>query len=168
MLWIPNSVEMRKSHKVLHFHLILWACTAGCSALYVLAVWRQASQSSEHGSAGPAAAAAAASWLRPPPTERLQEGEPSAQWPWLLFFFFLISRETKEVVISMYCSPCVCVRLCGLTVCACPQKLRFFQEEKNREIGALRQRIRELEENQRARSLDDGRQRKKRSCLSRP
>lgn len=28
------------------------------------------------------------------------------------------------------------------------QKLHFFQEEKNREIVALRQRIKELEENQ--------------------
>ncbi|XP_075311441.1 coiled-coil domain-containing protein 152 [Odontesthes bonariensis] len=38
-----------------------------------------------------------------------------------------------------------------------PQKLQFFQEEKNKEIGALRQRIRELEEHQRASSLADGR-----------
>ncbi|KAM4528213.1 coiled-coil domain-containing protein 152 [Odontesthes bonariensis] len=37
------------------------------------------------------------------------------------------------------------------------RKLQFFQEEKNKEIGALRQRIRELEEHQRASSLADGR-----------
>lgn len=61
-----------------------------------------------------------------------------------------------------------CVCLCGLMVCVFPQKLQFFQEEKNKEIVALRQRIKELEENQRARGLDESRQKKKRSCLSRP
>ncbi|XP_020563559.1 coiled-coil domain-containing protein 152 isoform X3 [Oryzias latipes] len=37
--------------------------------------------------------------------------------------------------------------------CLLMQKLQFFQEEKNKEITALRQRIRELEENQRVCSL---------------
>ncbi|XP_039856870.1 coiled-coil domain-containing protein 152-like isoform X1 [Simochromis diagramma] len=37
------------------------------------------------------------------------------------------------------------------------RKLQFFQEEKNKEIFALRQRIKELEENQRASSILDGR-----------
>ncbi|CAG5867190.1 coiled-coil domain-containing protein 152 [Menidia menidia] len=37
------------------------------------------------------------------------------------------------------------------------KKLQFFQEEKSKEIGALRQRIRELEEHQRANSLCDSR-----------
>ncbi|XP_041826415.1 coiled-coil domain-containing protein 152-like [Melanotaenia boesemani] len=37
------------------------------------------------------------------------------------------------------------------------RKLQFFQEEKNKEIEALRQRIKELEENQRASSLSDSR-----------
>lgn len=37
------------------------------------------------------------------------------------------------------------------------QKLQFFQEEKNKEIFALRQRIKELEENQRASSILDSR-----------
>ena len=38
-----------------------------------------------------------------------------------------------------------------------PQKLQFFQEEKNKEIAALRQRIRELEENQHAAVFNDSR-----------
>ncbi|XP_030599014.1 coiled-coil domain-containing protein 152 [Archocentrus centrarchus] len=37
------------------------------------------------------------------------------------------------------------------------RKLQFFQEEKNKEIFALRQRIKELEENQRAGSTQDSR-----------
>ncbi|XP_049908279.1 coiled-coil domain-containing protein 152-like isoform X1 [Epinephelus moara] len=37
------------------------------------------------------------------------------------------------------------------------RKLQFFQEEKNKEIVALRQRIKELEENQRASGLSDSR-----------
>ncbi|XP_022600159.1 coiled-coil domain-containing protein 152 [Seriola dumerili] len=37
------------------------------------------------------------------------------------------------------------------------RKLQFFQEEKNKEIVALRQRIKELEENQRACGLNDNR-----------
>ncbi|XP_040915227.1 coiled-coil domain-containing protein 152-like [Toxotes jaculatrix] len=37
------------------------------------------------------------------------------------------------------------------------RKLQFFQEEKNKEIVALRQRIKELEENQRAGGLNDSR-----------
>ncbi|XP_075885453.1 coiled-coil domain-containing protein 152 [Nelusetta ayraudi] len=37
------------------------------------------------------------------------------------------------------------------------KKLHFFQEEKNKEIEALRQRIKELEEGQRACSVSDGR-----------
>ncbi|XP_005921756.1 coiled-coil domain-containing protein 152 isoform X2 [Haplochromis burtoni] len=37
------------------------------------------------------------------------------------------------------------------------RKLQFFQEEKNKEIFALRQRIKELEENQRASSILDSR-----------
>ncbi|XP_073334559.1 coiled-coil domain-containing protein 152 [Pagrus major] len=41
------------------------------------------------------------------------------------------------------------------------RKLQFFQEEKNKEIGALRQRIAELEENQRVCSLSDGRLKKR-------
>ncbi|XP_036973067.1 coiled-coil domain-containing protein 152-like isoform X1 [Acanthopagrus latus] len=41
------------------------------------------------------------------------------------------------------------------------RKLQFFQEEKNKEIGALRQRIEELEETQRACSLSDGRLKKR-------
>lgn len=51
--------------------------------------------------------------------------------------------------------------VCGLTVRVCPQKLQFFQEEKNKEIVALRQRIKELEENQRACSLNDNRLKKR-------
>lgn len=42
-------------------------------------------------------------------------------------------------------------------MCVRPQKLHFFQEEKNKEIEALRQRIKELEEGQRARGVSDGR-----------
>ncbi|XP_076614827.1 coiled-coil domain-containing protein 152 [Chaetodon auriga] len=42
------------------------------------------------------------------------------------------------------------------------RKLQFFQEEKNKELVALRQRIKELEENQRACGLNDSRQRKRR------
>ncbi|XP_070706331.1 coiled-coil domain-containing protein 152 [Pempheris klunzingeri] len=41
------------------------------------------------------------------------------------------------------------------------RKLQFFQEEKNREIGALRQRIKELEEIQRACGLNESRQKKR-------
>ncbi|XP_038590482.1 coiled-coil domain-containing protein 152-like [Micropterus salmoides] len=37
------------------------------------------------------------------------------------------------------------------------RKLQFFQEEKNKEIEVLRQRIKELEENQRAGGLNDSR-----------
>ncbi|XP_072228660.1 coiled-coil domain-containing protein 152 [Leuresthes tenuis] len=37
------------------------------------------------------------------------------------------------------------------------RKLQFFQEEKNKEIGALRQRIKELEEHQRTSHLGDSR-----------
>ncbi len=43
----------------------------------------------------------------------------------------------------------------------CPQKLQFFQEEKNKEIVALHQRIKELEENQRARGFNDNRLKKR-------
>ena len=39
----------------------------------------------------------------------------------------------------------------------CPQKLQSLQEEKNREIEALRQRIKELEANQRASVFTDNR-----------
>lgn len=46
---------------------------------------------------------------------------------------------------------------CGLTVRVFTQKLQFFQEEKNKEIEVLRQRIKELEENQRAGGLNDSR-----------
>ncbi|XP_070845561.1 coiled-coil domain-containing protein 152 [Chaetodon trifascialis] len=42
------------------------------------------------------------------------------------------------------------------------RKLQSFQEEKNKELVALRQRIRELEENQRTCGLNDSRQRKRR------
>ncbi|KAM6900854.1 coiled-coil domain-containing protein 152 [Lycodopsis pacificus] len=41
------------------------------------------------------------------------------------------------------------------------RKLQFFQEEKNKEIVALRQRIKELEENQRAGGFNDGRLKKR-------
>ncbi|XP_068430825.1 coiled-coil domain-containing protein 152 [Clinocottus analis] len=41
------------------------------------------------------------------------------------------------------------------------RKLQFFQEEKNKEIVALRQRIKELEDNQRACSLSDSRLKKR-------
>ncbi|XP_034048416.1 coiled-coil domain-containing protein 152-like [Thalassophryne amazonica] len=41
------------------------------------------------------------------------------------------------------------------------RKLQFFQEEKNKEIVALRQRIKELEENQRVNSLSDNRLKKR-------
>ncbi|XP_040929032.1 coiled-coil domain-containing protein 152-like [Betta splendens] len=37
------------------------------------------------------------------------------------------------------------------------RKLQYFQEEKNKEVSALRQRIKQLEENQRASSLNDSR-----------
>uniref|UniRef100_A0A1A8CSK7 Coiled-coil domain containing 152 n=1 Tax=Nothobranchius kadleci TaxID=1051664 RepID=A0A1A8CSK7_NOTKA len=40
------------------------------------------------------------------------------------------------------------------------RKLQYFQEEKNKEILALRQRIRELETSQRASSLSDSKRRK--------
>ncbi|KAF7217682.1 transcript variant X2 [Nothobranchius furzeri] len=40
------------------------------------------------------------------------------------------------------------------------RKLQYFQEEKNKEISALRQRIRELEASQRASSLSDSKRRK--------
>ncbi|XP_031711336.1 coiled-coil domain-containing protein 152 [Anarrhichthys ocellatus] len=49
----------------------------------------------------------------------------------------------------------------SLFVFVCPQKLQFFQEEKNKEIVALRQRIKELEENQRAGGFNDGRLKKR-------
>ncbi|XP_041816612.1 coiled-coil domain-containing protein 152-like [Chelmon rostratus] len=42
------------------------------------------------------------------------------------------------------------------------RKLQFFQEEKNKEIVALRQRIKELEENQRASGLNDSHRKKRR------
>ncbi|GAA6233959.1 coiled-coil domain-containing protein 152 [Lates japonicus] len=42
------------------------------------------------------------------------------------------------------------------------RKLQFFQEEKNKEIEALRQRIKELEENQRASDLCDNRLKRRR------
>ncbi|XP_070781056.1 coiled-coil domain-containing protein 152 [Enoplosus armatus] len=41
------------------------------------------------------------------------------------------------------------------------RKLQFFQEEKNKEIVVLRQRIKELEENQRASGLSDSRLKKR-------
>nr|XP_046230773.1 coiled-coil domain-containing protein 152-like [Scatophagus argus] len=41
------------------------------------------------------------------------------------------------------------------------RKLHFFQEEKNKEIEALRQRIKELEENQRACGFNDSRLKKR-------
>ncbi|XP_068588591.1 coiled-coil domain-containing protein 152 [Cebidichthys violaceus] len=41
------------------------------------------------------------------------------------------------------------------------RKLQFFQEEKNKEIVALRQRIKELEENQRAGGCNDSRLKKR-------
>lgn len=55
----------------------------------------------------------------------------------------------------------MCVSVCVLDY-LCPQKLQFFQEEKNREIEALRQRITELEENQRAGGLGDNRLKRRR------
>lgn len=50
----------------------------------------------------------------------------------------------------MSCLRYTVLRRCKVFVFICSQKLQFFQEEKNKEILALRQRIKELEENQRS------------------
>uniref|UniRef100_A0A8C4IP92 Uncharacterized protein n=1 Tax=Dicentrarchus labrax TaxID=13489 RepID=A0A8C4IP92_DICLA len=79
-------------------------------------------------------------------------------WCLLLVYFPTVEAKDTEYNSALKCvlfivplSSCVC----GLTVY--PQKLQFFQEEKNKEIVALRQRIKELEENQRPCGFNDGR-----------
>lgn len=54
---------------------VLWLAVYWCFAVYVLAVWCEVNQSSEHSPVESAAAAAATTELQPSSSERLQEGE---------------------------------------------------------------------------------------------